>query len=628
MSPMEPPPWQFQVLGTSPYGEERVLGGAVLLGSGLAVTCAHVVAGALGHPREERFDPPRDRRVRLRSILGGEHEMSVSTDLWSSGPDSRDLAVLRSKAPDLAGVELPMLFDGDEPLPRAPLSVLGYPELTGSMWASAVYRGRAGPSSWSSQADIVPGSRVRITEGYSGCAVRAESGEVVGIMQQNHRYAWGVAGEPSDTAFFLPLTAMRGLRDTEDGDEVPVSIHRLIDESMCGVDTYQCLHDFLDPVSLGEVSAEEFLTRRELDRVRERLHRDTSAWSLLMALWELLPRHGEPAPALAWVHHVQRTLRHRRPVPPSVWSWIVRTAVRDLGPSWEERLGGDRRRRLESGEGRQSPMAWDGSQDARAVNRPRVVAIFHLEQVARGYRMTFGIARWTGEGYELRPQESQVVSEEAICDRISALVLAARSRGLFTVQEGPVGLRLLIPRSLVNLRLGRTPVSRGVLAYPPRLAVNYEIVYHVSERVRAADYLDADPSLWKRRSHHQSLAPQVRHRNVLMSWEVPLEEVADRLGDEHVTVCAVDSDHQDHTHVFDAILHQGVPTIVHGPQEAVRELVEELLLKEPEARVDVGSLAGYLRERSILRADTRDISLINDGYGDDLLERVLSMGEL
>lgn len=627
MSPMEPPPWQFQVLCPSPHGE-TVVGGAVLLGAGLAVTCAHVVASALGRPQEERFAPSPDSPVRLRSALGGEHEMSVSTDLWSSGPDSRDLAVLRSDAPDLAGVELPVLFEETEPPAQAPLSVLGYPELTGSMWASALYRGQAGPSSWSSQVDIVPGSRVRITEGYSGCAVRAESGEVMGIMQQNHRYSWGTAGEPSDTAFFLPLAQMRGLRSAAGGDETPVSIHRLINESVCGVDTYQCLHDFLDTVSLSEVPAEEFLTRRELDRVRERLHRDSSAWSLLMALWEILPRHGEPDPSLAWVHHVHQRLRRRRPLPPSLWGWIVRTAVQDLGASWEERLGEDQRRRLESGESRQSPRAYDGSGAAKEAQRPQVVALFHLEQVARGYRMTFGIARWTGEGYELRPQETQVVAEEAICDRISDLVLAARSRGLFAVQEGPVGLRLLIPRSLMNLRLGRTPVSRGVLAYPARLAVKYEIVYHVSERIRAADYLDADPSLWKRRSHHQSSTPTVEHRNVLMSWQVPLDEVADRLGDEYVTVCAVDSDHQDHTHVFDAILHQGVPTIVHGPREAVRELAEELLLKEPEARVDVDSLAGYLRERSIRRADTRNISLINDGYGDDLLERVLGMGEV
>jgi hypothetical protein len=252
---------------------------------------------------------------------------------------------------------------------------------------------------------------------------------------------------------------------------------------------------------------------------------------------------------------------------------------------------------------------------------------YDIEQVAHGYRMSFSMAYTAGEAYELRPQWSEVVAEEAICDHISDAVRKARTQGLFAPRGGPVGLRVVIPRSLVRLPLGSTPVTRGPLAYPASLAVRYEIMFHVRERIESAHYLDADPSLWQQRSQLQQKSSEIVHRNVFCSWNFPVAEVADRLGDESVTICAVDSSVEEHSHVLDAVLHQGVPTIVHGPREAVQGLVKELQDREPGGRVRIGSLAGYLKERASRESDSRSIALIHDSYGDELIRRVITQGD-
>lgn len=617
MSPLEAPSWQFQVLG--PVGE--VVGGAVLLSPGLVVTCAHVVASAMGMYRDSKFDPPAET-VWLRAFDGREHATTVGRELWSCGPGSRDLAVLRPNDPGIGVADLPVLGSVADLLPGSILNVLGYPERTGSLWVPLVHRGAAGPSPGSHQVEVEPGAPGHVTEGFSGCAVRSETGEVIGMMQKNHAYGWHLDGRPSGAAFYLPIAEMTGPREAARAHEGPVTVQRLIDESVCGTEEYALLHDFLDAVPLGEVPLDGFLDAGELERVRRGNRPVRTAWNVLTAVWDFFPRRGGAPLRLAWVHHVYYCLRRRRPVPPSVWAWTARTAFRELGPGWEEELASDRQRRVEAGE--REPGTRTQSQE---TDEPATMAVFHLEQVARSYRMSFSLAYRTDRGFDLRPQEPEVLDRDQICDRISDSVREARARGLFAFTEGPVGLRVVIPRSLVGLRLGQTYVSRGTLRYPSRLAIKHDIVFHVRERIESADYLDADPDLWRQRSQLQQEFPSVRHQNVLLSWHVPVGEVADRLGDESVTICVIDSSQEDHPDVFDAVLHQGVPTIIHGPRDAVRELIEELLVQEPEDRVRVGSLARYLRERATREAATRDISLVHDLYGDELLARVINGSE-
>lgn len=624
MNPLQVPSWQLRVLGPG----DEVVGGAFLLSPNLAVTCAHVVISAMGYDKETVFhDAPRVT-VRLLARDGRTYETEVDARIWSCGPYSRDLAVLRPEPSVLGSVDLPVLLETAPREANAPLHLLGYPADAGSMWLSLAYRGEAGPSPGSHQVEIAAGSSVHITDGFSGCAVRDETGAVVGMMQKTHFYGWGEQDKPSGIGFFLPISEMVGRRDKGSDSERHVTVRRLTDESVCGPETYDLLHDSLHAMPVEDLVWEDFLSHDELERLRGHHRPVASAWEVLMAVWDFYPRSGRPPVHLAWVHHVFREVNRLRPITPAVWAWVAVTGPRLLGSSWEEDLVADRARRLEQGSG---SGAGGGSspEDTPVADQPEVMAIFHLEQVARGYRMSFSMAYRSGAGgYDLRPQESEVLQRAGICDRISDTVREARSRSLISVDAERVGLRIIVPRALVNLRLGQTAVSRGTLHHPARLAGRYEIIFHVRERIESADYLDADPSLWRRRTQLQHQSPSIRHQNVFFSWQLPVDEVADRLSDAGVTICAVDSDGENHSDVLDSVLHQGVPTVIQGPREAVRSIVEELLVKEPDSRVPVGSLAGYLRERYAHERAAGEISLIHDLYGDELALRVLDLGEL
>lgn len=623
MNPLQVPSWQLRVLGPG----DEIVGGAFLLSPNLVVTCAHVVVSAMGYAKETVFHDAPPVTVRLLARDGRTYDTTVDARMWSCGPYSRDLAVLRPEPLVLGGVDLPVLVEIALPEANAPLHVLGYPADTGSMWLSLAYRGEAGPSPGSHQVEIAPGSFVHITEGFSGCAVRDETGAVVGMMQKTHFYEWEDQDKPSGIGFFLPVSEMVGVQDSGRDSGHRVTVRRLVDESVCGRETYDLLYDSLHAVPLEGVPWEDLLSHDELERLRGHHRPVATAWEVLIAVWDFYPRLGRPPVHLAWVHHVHRQVSGLRPVTPAVWAWVARTGLELLGSGWEEDLAADRDRRLERGSeftaGHGSPV-----RDALVPDQPEVMAIFHLEQVARGYRMSFCMAYRSGVGYDLRPQETEVLQREGICDRISDTVREARSRSLISLDAERVGLRVIAPRALVNLRLGQTKVSRGTLHHPARLAGRYEIVFHVRERIESADYLDADPSLWRRRTQLQHQSPSIRHQNVFFSWQLPVDEVADRLSDAGVTICVVDSDGENHSDVLDSVLHQGVPTVIHGPREAVRSIVEELLVREPDSRVPVGSLAGYLRERYAHERAAGEISLIHDTYGDELALRILDLGEL
>ncbi|MFD3687517.1 trypsin-like peptidase domain-containing protein [Nocardiopsis sp. NPDC058631] len=613
------PAWQMRVL--NPYGAadeavDNVVGGAVLLSPRLLVTCAHVVNTALGRHQDAEEHPGAGTTVRLRSFDDRVWEAEVRTDLWSAGPLSRDLALLHLLGPGLPDTDFPVL-SGCADLDRGQaLYTTGYPEHMRSLQASMTYQGKGGPNGVTHQIEIPPSRLAQVTGGFSGCAVRSETGELVGLVQKNHQYVWNAPDEPSGIVFILPVEEVLGER--EGGERV--SVQRLTDESLCGKRTYDRLHDLLDSIPLEAVPPEALLRSREMRRVRQQ-GAATTAWRVLTALWDLVPQAGRPPLRVAWVHHVYREISPHRPVPQMVWQWI-RDEASVLGSTWAEALVEDRDERLR-GPGGPAPL----THPETGPDEPDTMVFFDLEPVTGGFNLSHGFAhRGEGGGRPLH-QETRLVREPQICDEIGDLMSEVVMRRLVTPNEESLRLRVFLPRNLLHLRLGQATGTSEV-QFPPRLGSRYEIVYHIRERHLNPSYLGTPPDRWRLRSEEQREKALVGDPNVLLTWEKQASEVADALTRTHLTVCAVDSETDDAEHVYDSAVVMGVPTIIKGPKKAVLGFVTELLEREPRARVRITALARTLRDRAQDLPELRDVSLIHDDYGDVLAGAVLDGGSL
>ncbi|MEV2278249.1 serine protease [Nocardiopsis sp. NPDC049922] len=595
------PPWQMRMLDHA----DGVVGGAVLVSPSLLVTCAHVVNAALGRPGDPEEHPGPGTAVRLRSFDDRVWSADVLPELWSAGHGSRDLAVLRLSGPGLPDTDFPTMSGCADVSSEQVLYAVGYPAGMRSLQASVVYRGRGGPTDATHQVETPESRPAQITGGFSGCAVRTATGELVGIMQKNHHYLWNDPDQPSGIAFLLPVEEFVGDRDRREG----VSVRRLADESLCGREAYARLHDLLDSVSVEEVPPEALLNAHELRTVRRRAS-GTTAWQVLTALWDLVPPVGEPPPRVAWVHHVYQEVRVRRPLPPMVWPWIRKEAY-PLGRDWEEILSRHRDRRLLS---HRKPDAFVGAAE------PDTVVFFDLEPVTGGYRLSHKIAH---VDEEVLLQSTKVVRESDILDEIGDLMGDTTMRRFVVPAEESLRLRVMLPKDLLHLNLGQAATHRELMEYPPRLGAMYEIVYHVRERVLFPGYMGALPTKWKRKTEQQRSDTLVRDRNSLLTWDFPVSEAVHLLDDGEVTVCVAESDDEDVRHIYDSALHQGIPTIVRGPRRAIRNLAEELLGLDPGSRVPISGLARYLRDRAKGDADSRDIALIQDDFGDDLPPQAL-----
>lgn len=623
------PPWQTRVL--NPNGQ--VCGGAVLVSPHLAVTCAHVVATALRLPRHVAEHPGDDAFVALRSFDGRTWEARVGTELWAAGPGSRDLALLRLTASGTPDTGFPVLANCSELPLESGLRATGYPALMDSLQAPLLYRGKGGPTGFTHQVEIAAQSEVRITEGFSGCAVRAQTGEVVGILQKNHHYPWKQPEEPTTLGFVLPVEEMLGsrvLRDTRSA----VTVQRLVDESLCGEETYDSLHDLLASVTLDEVPTRGLLDSSEVREVRRRTSGEATAWTVFTALLDLVAPYGGPPRHVSWVHHVYQELLPRRPIPLVVGQWIRRTAS-VLGPDWEEILIRDRERRrgdravgagaAPTGEPSSGPPSASGS-----LAVPETVVVFDLAPAARGYRLSHSIAHLGDAGYEVFPQGEQQADEEQICDLVGDIMSEASLQRLVVPTEESLRLRVLLPRELLHLNVAEARMHREMAGLAPSLGTQYEIVYHIRERTESKDDVTVPPERWARRSERQREKPCLDDRNVLIAWRTPGDEIADALADHNITVCVVDSDHAHIRTIYNAIVYQGVPTIIRGPRHAVTELVDELLSRKPGDRVEVTALARYLRDRARMRArfsetvQTHLIALIHDDHGDDMIPQIIS----
>lgn len=618
LAPLREPSWQLRVLD----GDGCPVGGAVHMSPRFLVTCAHVVNTALGLPAGTPEHPGEEALVRLAQSHGPVWEASVGTEVWSAGHGEIDVAVLWLTSAGFPDTGHPLRVTGSRLRQGERLRTTGYPDGF-ALHSSLLYLGPAGPSRASHQATLPENEVQPITEGFSGCGAITESGELVGIVQQNHFHAHD--GErPSGTAFILTAD------DIPDGDhggrEVrsagPGPVPRLTDEALCGGVAYERLHDFLESVPGTVLSHRHLLDDEEHRRTRERIGEDPSAWRVLMGLWNLVPTGDAPPLRLVWVHHALREMRGRRPVPPSAGRWLREEAGDHLGDGWELELDAEITRRLsEHTQLPGEPVVEEGNAP-RPGRLPDTVVLFDVEPVTGGYKLSHGIAHRSGQGYEHREQSTMLVQRYQLRDRVGDLVSQAGFRDGLAPGRGSPRLSFLLPKRLLGLDLGSVTGHHGDRQDAPTLAEEYELVYHVRERVRPHRPAPGRERSWRARTTRQHGSPLLGTDTLLTTWDRAGDEVRAALSDEKVTVCVVETDRLDTHSVYDAVLESGVPTILRGPRPALLTLIGELLTARSEEERHVLALPSLLRERAEHKQGGEGIVVVHDEHGDVLFRGV------
>ncbi|MGW4947903.1 nSTAND1 domain-containing NTPase [Actinoplanes sp. NPDC004185] len=177
-------------------GDGTVVGAGFLVGDGLVVTCAHVVAAALGRDEQQRPGGPVALEFPVRGPLGPARRTAEVIGWTPTRPDDRgDIAVLRLDD------DLP---EGVRPLPLSPgpvpsgagIKALGFPDDLSEQGIWAYGRLRDEQATGWLQVDAVSDARA-ISPGFSGTPVfGADSGAVVGMVV-------AVVGDARHTTAFL-----------------------------------------------------------------------------------------------------------------------------------------------------------------------------------------------------------------------------------------------------------------------------------------------------------------------------------------------------------------------------------------------------------------------------------------
>lgn len=162
--------WRVRVRGRAGDG---VVGAGVLLPGGLVLTCAHVVATALGEPADG--PPPRAPVVVDFSPCGAPEprRATVIDGGWFPALDvGGDVAVLRMESADLPPDATPAPLDPGTRSDHQPVSAYGYPTagLSDGLWVHTTVAGPGGPDPQWRQLD---GTRegLAVQAGFSGAGV-------------------------------------------------------------------------------------------------------------------------------------------------------------------------------------------------------------------------------------------------------------------------------------------------------------------------------------------------------------------------------------------------------------------------------------------------------------------------
>jgi len=182
-------------------GQQRVIGAGTLVADRTVLTCAHVVARALG--ADQRGGPPAGMAtVDFPGSASREGTpAAVDPEGWRpvGAPGGGDLALLRLAADPPADVRPATLRPCGDPAGRE-VQAFGHPSgLDAGAWARARLIGYGGPEPDWVQFDGVPTGRA-ITGGFSGAGVVDAAGHVIGMVvaedrQPDARVAWMIPVE-------------------------------------------------------------------------------------------------------------------------------------------------------------------------------------------------------------------------------------------------------------------------------------------------------------------------------------------------------------------------------------------------------------------------------------------------
>lgn len=185
-------------------GADEVAGAGFLVAADVVCTCAHVVADALGLPRDTVTAPSEAVQVEfplVRDAEGGIPARRARVVSWQppAEDDSGDVALLRLDAPVSHARPVP-LVDGTSVWGHS-FRAYGFPGGGDhGVWATGTLRSVQG-AGWV-QMDTGPGGP-RVTNGYSGAAVWDDvQGGVVGLAVAAGR------GDLAGTAFLVPSAAL------------------------------------------------------------------------------------------------------------------------------------------------------------------------------------------------------------------------------------------------------------------------------------------------------------------------------------------------------------------------------------------------------------------------------------
>jgi hypothetical protein len=242
-------PWRAWVLN----GNDVIIGAAVLIDRWHALTCAHVVAKALGH---EGSGAPREPVTLWFPFVGvGEPSgegwqvaAAVVPDRWvqATTDEQGDLALLRLEV--VVPPEYPAaMLDRCEPSDRRQVKVFGRSaNLDTGVWASATVNGVTGPGGEWAQIDPETGAELRVERGFSGAGVvDRRTGRVVGVVvaadpDAARRVAWIVRMET--VARYVPEVGrlLGGLAPSDGRVSSPVPEHS-VPERPLSDDEHQAL---------------------------------------------------------------------------------------------------------------------------------------------------------------------------------------------------------------------------------------------------------------------------------------------------------------------------------------------------------------------------------------------------
>ncbi|WP_046471598.1 S1 family peptidase [Allosalinactinospora lopnorensis] len=209
LSPLErsTPDWQLRVRAAV---DGRVVGAGVVLSRWHVLTCAHVVAYALGEAWDGRASVPRPQgEVRLDDPRGDHSWQGRATapeGCWFGDRPPWDAAVLSLDRPAPSPPALLRRW-GESAGPRRAVSMVGFvSDVDAGVWAYGLLGGRGGPHSMYVQIDLESPVGARVVEGFSGSGVRENrSGGLLGIVCQNYDDGAGRSGE---ICWMIPVEAV------------------------------------------------------------------------------------------------------------------------------------------------------------------------------------------------------------------------------------------------------------------------------------------------------------------------------------------------------------------------------------------------------------------------------------